>query len=147
MAIRRSTGLRTALANGYGVKDILDGGFLDIFTMSQPISADYVETGTKLVRISSTSGIGATDGLRFGTSAAGVLPSTTPSWTGVVIAAGVAGWARFYGTAGTSGTSGTTNRFDMSVGIAGADLNLSHTNLVVGSVLTINTFNINEPAE
>ena len=147
MAIRRSTGLRTALASTSGIKEILDGGFLDLFTMSQPISADYVETGTKLVRISSTSGTGATDGLRFGTSAAGVLPSTTPAWSGVVITAGVAGWGRFYGTKGTSGTSGTTERFDMSVGVAGADLNLSHTNLVVGSVLTISTFNITEPME
>lgn len=151
MAIRLSTGLRTALLGGAGgtagLKTMMNGGVLDIFTGSQPASADYTETGTKLVRISSTSGSAVNDGVRFGTGAAGVLPLTTPVWSGVVQVAGVAGWFRFYGTTGTSGTSATTWRFDGAVGVAGADLNLSYTSLVVDSVLTITTFNITEPAE
>jgi hypothetical protein len=76
-----------------------------------------------------------------------VLPITTPTWQGNVLVAGVAGWARLYGTAGTSGSSASEKRIDMAVGISGADLNLSHTNLDVDSVLTIKTFNITEPAE
>jgi len=151
MALRLGTGLRGKLLSGAsgsgGLKAILDGGVMDIFTGSQPASADYVETGTKLIRISSTSGTAATDGLLFGTSASGILPRTTPAWTGVVTVAGVAGWFRFYGTAGTSGTSATANRMDGAVGVSGADLNLSHTSLVVDSVLTISTFNIAQPAE
>jgi hypothetical protein len=154
MAIRRSTGLRTAILNGVastggtvGLRGILDGGVLDIFTGSQPASADYVETGTKLLRISSTQGTTVTDGLRFGTAAAGVLPLTTPAWQGLVTVAGVAGWARFYGTGATSGTSATERRFDMSVGVSGADLNLSHTSLSLNEVQTILTFNITEPSE
>ena len=150
-AMRLGTGLRNKLLAGAsgsgGLKAILDGGVMDIFTGSQPASADYVETGTKLIRISSTSGSAATDGLLFGTSASGILPRTTPAWTGVVTVAGVAGWFRFYGTAGTSGTSATANRIDGAVGVSGADLNLSHTSLVVDSVLTISTFNITQPAE
>ena len=150
-AVRLSTGLRTALLGGAGgtagLKTLLEGGVLDIFTGSQPVSADYVETGTKLVRISSTSGTGVNDGLRFGTAADGVLGLTTTQWSGVVLVTDVAGWARFYGTTGTSGTSSTTKRFDMSVGVSGADLNLTHTNLVTDTVLTIQTFNITEPAE
>ena len=151
MAIRLSTGLRNAMLAGAagsgGLKAILDGGVLDIFTGSQPASADYVETGTKLVRISSTSGTTVDDGLRFGTAAAGVLPRTTPAWNGIVAVAGVAGWARFYGTGGTAGTSATERRMDMSVGVSGADLNLSYTTLVADSVVTIPTFNITNPAE
>jgi len=151
MALRIGTGTRNKLLAGAsgtgGLKAILDGGFMDIFTGSQPASADYVETGTKLIRISSTSGVGVNDGLRFGTAAAGVLPRTTPAWTGAVSVAGVAGWFRLYGTGGTSGTSATADRIDGAVGVSGADLNLSHTNLVVDSVLTISTFNITQPAE
>jgi hypothetical protein len=147
MAIRISSGMRTALAGTAGIKDILEGGVMDIYTGSQPTSADYVETGTKLVRLSSTSGSAVADGLKFGAAAAGVLGRTSPAWTGPVLVSGVAGWARFYGTTGTSGTSSTTWRFDMSVGVAGADLNLSHTDLVLDSVLSISTFNITEPAE
>lgn len=151
MALRQSTGFRNKALDGAsgsgGVKALLVGGFLDIFTGAQPASADYVETGTKLIRISSTSGTSASDGLRFGTAAAGVLPLTVPAWTGSVTVAGVAGWARFYGTGGTTGTSATEVRMDMSVGVSGADLNLSHTNLVVGSVLSITEFSITDPAE
>lgn len=151
MAIRLSQGLRNALLGGAGgtggLKTLLDGGVIDIYTGSQPASADYVETGTKLVRISSTSGTTNVDGLRFGTAATGVLPRTTPAWSGSVLVAGVAGWFRFYGTTGTSGTSATTWRFDGGVGVSGADLNLSHTDLVADSVLTITTFNITQPSE
>jgi hypothetical protein len=150
MALRISTGMRSALlsgTSGAGLKGILDGGVLDIFTGAQPVSADYVETGTKLVRISSTSGVGANDGLRFGTASAGVQPLTTPAWTGVVSAAGVAGWFRFYGTGGTSGSSATEKRMDGACGISGADLTLTHTNLAAASTLTITAANITQPAE
>lgn len=151
MAIRLSTGLRSALLGGAGgtagLKTLLNGGVLDIFTGSQPASADYVETGTKLVRISSTCGTTNIDGVLFGTAAAGVLPRTTPAWQGIVSVAGVAGWFRFYGTTGTSGTSSTTWRFDGGVGVSGADLNLDHTDLVVDSTLTIANFNVTQPAE
>lgn len=151
MAIRLSTGLRNALLGGAastaGLRAILDGGVMDIFTGAQPASADYVETGTKLMRISSTSGSALSDGLRFGTAASGVLPLTTPAWQGTVVTAGVAGWFRFYGTGATSGTSNSEKRFDGSIAVSGSDLNLSHTNLVADTVLTITAFNITEPAE
>lgn len=153
MAFRLSTGFRTAILNSGGtnsVKDLLNNGWLDIYTGAQPVSADYVETGTKLVRISSTSGAGTADGVKFGTAATGVLPLTTPTWQGQVLVTGVAGWFRLYGSSGTgglAGTSGTAIRIDGAVGVAGADLNLTHTSLDAGAVLTINSFNITEPAE
>ena len=148
MALRLSTGLRTAMLGGTGgIKDLMTNGVMDIFTGSQPVSADYVETGVKLVRISSTSGTGVADGLKFGTAAAGVLPIGTPAWTGPVLAAGVAGWFRFYGSGGISGTNGTALRFDGAVGIAGAELDLTHTNLALNSLLTITAANITQPAE
>lgn len=153
MALRISTGAREKLVSVSTIKELLDGGFMDIFTGSQPATADAVETGTKLVRISSTSGTGVSDGLRFGTALAGVLPLTTPVWSGVVSPAGVAGWFRFYGTGGTSGvagssgTNGTAIRIDGNVGVSGADLVLTNTNLALDSTLTIKTFSITQPAE
>lgn len=154
MALRISTGMREKMVSTLTVKELLDGGVMDIFTGSQPASADAVETGTKLVRISSTSGsLPGADGLRFGTALAGVLPLTTPAWSGVVIAAGVAGWFRFYGTGATSGvmgstgTNGTGIRMDGNVGVSGADLNLGHTDLELGATQTISSFNVTQPAE
>jgi len=67
-----------------------------------------------------------------------------------VLADGVAGWARYYassGTGGQTGTSGTAIRFDLSVGVSGADLNLSHTSLTTGATLTITAENVTQPEE
>jgi hypothetical protein len=151
MALRLSTGLRSALLNNNGgFKELMNNGWLDIYTGSQPVSADAIETGTKLVRVSSTSGQAASDGCQFGTASSGILPLTTPAWSGTCLVAGVAGWARYYGSSGTGGATGTSStalRFDMNVGVSGADLVLSHTNLALDSILTIKTFNITQPAE
>ncbi len=153
MALRLSTGLRDCLLGTSDLKEVLNGGVMDIFTGSQPVSADAIETGTKLVRISSTSGSGLSDGLRFGTSSTGIMPLTTPVWSGKVAVAGVAGWFRFYGTGATSGASGSTGtngtmlRLDGACGVSGAELNLTHTNLAVDSTLTITAANITQPAE
>lgn len=162
MAHRISSGLRTAMMSAGGIgtggtggyKTLLDGGCMDIFTGSQPVSADYIETGTKLVRITSTCGTvypggdnNGTVGLRFGTASSGILAKTIPAWQGVVLVDGVAGWFRFYGTTGTSGSSATTWRFDGNCGVSGADLNLTHTSLTKDTTLTISTGTITQPAE
>jgi hypothetical protein len=154
MALRLSTGLRNALVGtgGQGFGEIMNGGWIDIYTGSQPLHADYVETGTKLARISSTSGTALADGLKFGSAAAGVLPIGTPAWSGVILATGVAGWFRFYASAGTAiggyaGTSGTAIRFDGAIGISGSELDLTHTSLTVGATITLNEANVTQPEE
>lgn len=149
MAIRLSTGLRNKLVgtDGAGFGEIMNNGVLDIFTGAQPVSANHVETGTKLVRISSTSGTAAEDGLKFGTTGDGTLTIGTPAWTGVVLVDGVAGWFRFYGSGGVAGTSSTAIRFDGAVGISGSDLDLTHTNLAAGATLTIKSGTVIQPAE
>lgn len=149
MAIRLSTGLRNKLAgtDGQGFGEAMNNGVLDIFTGAQPVSANHVETGTKLVRISSTSGTAAEDGLKFGTTGDGTLSIGVPAWTGVILVDGVAGWFRFYGSGGVTGTSGTAIRFDGAVGVSGSDLDLKHTNLTKDATLTIKSATIVQPAE
>ena len=65
MALRLSTGLCTNLlgtsgggANqgGQSFEALLNNGWFDIYTGAQPVSADYVETVTKLARISEVTG-------------------------------------------------------------------------------------------
>lgn len=149
MAVRLSTGLRNALVgtDGAGFGEIMNNGVLDIYTGAQPTDANQVETGTKLVRISSTSGTAAEDGLKFGTTGDGTLTIGTPAWSGLILASGVAGWFRFYGSGGTAGSSATAIRFDGAVGVSGSDLDLTHTNLTKDATLTIKTATIVQPAE
>lgn len=150
MAIRLSTGARNSLVgtDGKGFGELFNNGVIDIYTGAQPVSADYVETGTKLVRISSTCGTGVDDGVKFGTTGSGVLAiAATPAWAGTCIVGGVAGWFRFYGSGGVAGSSNTAIRFDGAVGVSGSDLDLTHTNLAAGAVITINAANVTQPAE
>lgn len=147
MALRLSTGMRTALAGTDGaLKTLLAGGCLDIYSGGQPASSDYLETGTKLVRITIGSGAVATSGLLFGTAATGILPKANDAWSGVVLASGVAGYFRLYGTAGTSGSSSSEKRIDGNIGVSGSDLVLSNTSLTLGATLTVDSFNLTVPA-
>lgn len=152
MALRLSTGMRTAMAgtNG-GIQELLNNGWLEIYTGAQPLSADAVETGQMICKVSSTQGTAVGDGCKFGTAASGTVPLTTPKWEGVVVVdAQVAGWFRFYGSNGTGGSHGTSSaaiRLDGNCGVSGSDLVLKHTNLSIDSILTIKKFSFTQPAE
>lgn len=150
MALKLSTGAQTALAGTRGLKDIFEGGFIDIYSGGQPAGADYAETGSKLVRITIGSGAVSTAGLTFGTAGVGSLPKSSGVWSGLISLSGVAGWFRLYaGTSGTLGTSGSSNverRIDGNCGVSGSDLVLSNTSLTANATLTIDTFTLNVPA-
>jgi hypothetical protein len=146
MAIRLSTGFRNGLLGTQGIKELLNGGFIKIYTGGQPTTADDAETGTLLVTVGTTSGVGVNDGLVLGTAATGVIPKSAPVWSGTCAAAGVAGYFRFYGTGGTTGSSNTQIRMDGNVGVTGSDMVLSNTTLAAGATLTIDTATITEPA-
>ena len=144
MALKLSTGLRTALAGTVGLKSILNGGFLDIYSGGQPAHPDYAETGTFLVRI--TLGSSAGVGLTFGTAASGALPKSADVWSGVVSVAGVAGYFRLYGTGGTSGSSATERRIDGNVGVSGSgDLVISNSSIVLSATQTVDSFTLTVP--
>jgi hypothetical protein len=145
MALRLSTGTMTALAGTRGLKDIFNGGVIDIYTGGQPAGADYAETGSKLVRITLSSGSSNTSGVIWGTAASGLLPKSADVWSGLVILAGVAGYFRLYGTGGTSGSSATERRIDGNVGVTGSDLVLSNTSLTLNATLTIDQFTLGVP--
>lgn len=136
MALRLSTGARNGLASTQGLKDLFNGGTLKIYSGGQPAAADGVETGTLLVTISPTN---------FGTQANGALPKSADTWSGVVSAAGVAGYFRLYGTAASTGTSGTAIRIDGNVGVSGSDMEMSPTTLTVGRTHTVDTFTLTVP--
>lgn len=56
MALRISTGLRNHLLSGGSLKAALQGGRIEIYTGTQPASADDAATGTLLVTITDASG-------------------------------------------------------------------------------------------
>lgn len=134
------------LLNGRSLASIFKNAILEIYSGAQPADADQAETGTKLLRISLASGSFvpgvATNGLNWGTPSSGALAKASEVWSGVGLAAGVAGWFRLYSNLYITGASTTVPRIDGSVGTSGAQLNLSTTTIVLGATTTIDTFTI-----
>lgn len=137
--------------NGGSFQDLMLDGVLEIYSGSQPASADDAETGTKLVRITIGSGAftpgSATNGLEFDPVINGVISKASDEiWSGVGLVAGTAGWFRFYSNDYDSGADETAVRFDGSVGTSGAQLNLSSVSVAVGATITIDSFSVTLPS-
>lgn len=140
-----------AAARGGCFSDLMKFGVIDIYTGTQPTSADDAETGTKLVRITQgsaafTSGV-ETNGLVMGNVTSYALKREDGEvWSGVGLATGTAGWARFYANTVVTGASTTALRFDMAVASSGAQLNMTNTSVTTGGTSTIDSVTLTQPA-
>lgn len=158
MGMRLSTSLRNSLLTTGDFKTLMDAGFLYIYSGTPPASADSALPGgsTLLCVISVDSG--ATGGT-FAEPAAGVISKTGgETWSGLGLAAGTAGWFRFHAlatdetttrarsAAADPGTGADYERFDGTIGVSGADMNLSNTSIAVGATQTITSFSVTLPA-
>lgn len=151
MAERLSNGTRNALLASMATT--YANGILEIRTGTQPASAEDIETGTLLVRISLASGTVvpgvATNGINFGTPAAGVMnKAAAETWSGVGLAAGTAGWFRFYTNNYHTGadTDDTKIRFDGACSTSNAELNMSNLVVAIGATVTVTSLPVTCPA-
>jgi len=125
------------------VQDIFKGGELRIYSGLQPSSSDDAPTGTLLVTIKNSTGAGVT----WDDSVNGVLTkAAAETWSGVCIATGTAGWARFVTPSDGGGSSGTDERMDMAVGVSGAQINMSSTQFATGATQTLTALSLTLPA-
>lgn len=144
MATRLSTGLVNKLMDTSSFDTVFNAGFIDIFSGTQPASADDAPTGTKLCTIYSD---GAAAGLHFAAAAVnGALAKLgTETWSGTVQNTGTAGWFRLR-EASDAGTAHSTTaaRMDGSIATSGAQMNLGSLTLTQGApfVLTAATFTL-----
>lgn len=139
---------------GGSLKDVFKDGVLEIYSGTQPATADAAKTGTLLLRITRNSAAfvsgAVANGLEFGTPVAGVIAkNSTEVWSGIALASGVAGWFRLYANATDLGGADTTPflypRIDGNIATSGAELNMSSTAITVGATTTIDTFAISFP--
>ena len=139
-----------ASARGGSLKDLLRNGVLDIYSGTQPTTADDTESGTKLVRITESSGTFVADaddnGLNLGASVSGVIGKRSgETWSGLGLVNGTAGWFRFYANDATTGASTTAVRLDGSIATTGAQMNMSNTTITASGTTTIGTVAITDP--
>lgn len=151
MTVRLSTQLRTNLAGTTGFGTTFANGVMEIYSGTQPATADAAVTGTLLGTVTLNSGAfvpgAATNGLTFAAAAAGAV-SKSGVWSFNGIAAGTAGWFRLKGNAVDAGALSTVlPRLDGSVAVSGADLNLSNIAIAIGAPNTIDTFVWTQPAQ
>lgn len=137
-------------SRGGSLKDLFRNGVLDIFSGTQPATADTTESGTKLCRITLSSGAfvagTATNGINFGDAVAGVIGKRSgETWSGVGLVNGTAGWFRIYDNAATTGASTTAVRIDGAIATTGAQMNMSNTTITVDGTTTIGTVAITDP--
>lgn len=137
--------------NGGSLDEIFRDGVIEVYTGTQPATADLAESGTKLLRITVASGAftpgSPTNGLNLGDAAAGVASKESGEvWSGVGLAAGTAGWFRFYSNAYVTGASSTAERFDGVCGVGTGELRLSSLTVAVGATTTVDTGSLTVPA-
>jgi hypothetical protein len=122
------------------IQDVFKDGFINIYTGSQPASANDAYSGTKLVTEYSD---GASAGLEFDDAASAVISKkATETWSGTAVATGTAGWFRLYAAGDALGSSTVDERIDGAVSTSGAELNFGSTSIVSGAVISINTFQL-----
>lgn len=139
-----------AAGKGGSLADVMQNGYIMVYSGSQPANADTAHGSTELVKITVDSGAwvaGAeANGLEFQVSASGEIEKNSDTWSGVGLYAATAGWFRFYANASDAGGASTIlPRFDGTVGTSGADLNMSSTTITVSSTYTIDSFKLTLP--
>lgn len=155
MTVRYSTGLLNKLlgdsavtAGSNGLAGILKDGIIEIYSGSQPATADSAVTGTLLATVTQNAGAFtpgvATNGLEFNAPSGNTLTKASgETWQYTGVAAGTAGYFRFKGNAVDAGGSSTSlPRIDGSIGTISGDMILSTTTIVIGTPGTVDVFTI-----
>lgn len=143
MAVRLSTGLRTFVADS-GIATAFDTtGRINIYTGSQPATADTAASGTLLGTLTLASD-------SAGAAVSGVVTFNTITSDTSADASGTAGYARFYRTGdtapGSTGNGTTDRRLDCAISTSGSDINFDTVTFVAGGTIAISSLTITQPA-
>lgn len=145
MATRLSTGLVNKLMDTGSFKATFTAGFIDIYSGTQPASADDAPTGTKLLTVYSD---GTSAGLHFAAAAVNgaIAKLSSETWSGTIQNGGTAGWFRLR-EASDSGTSVSTTacRLDGAISTSGAQMNLGSLTLTQGAPFVLTAANFTLP--
>lgn len=145
MALKLSTAVRAAMLATGSLKSVLDGGEIRIYSGPVPGSVDSALEAGNLLLVTLKTDTNA--GLTLASTAPGgtITKNLAEVWQGTVAAAGTATFYRWVQASDTGVASTTAIRVQGTIGIAGADMNLSNTALTVGAVQKLEAFSITLP--
>lgn len=140
-----SSSVLTPIYTTGGIKGALQLGFINIYSGPQPLSGNTAATGTLLGTVTKD-GDGVT-GVTFDAPVSAVLgKAVAETWKFVGLAAGTAGWGRFYPAGGNPALTSTSEaRIDFSIATSGADVSLSNISITVGAPNTVDALSISKP--
>lgn len=116
-----------ANAEANALAPLLNGGFIEFYTGTQPANANTALSGNTLLA-TLTFGNPA-----FGAAAGGVITANAIA-NGTAVATGTATFARLYKSDGSSVV------MDVTVGTSGAGINLNTTSLVTGGLVSVTAY-------
>lgn len=149
MSLKLSTGLRNGMLDGNSLAVQLGTSVIKIYgstdaNSSEPATADAAVPGNAQLLCTITGPVAAA--LEYEAAAGGILAkSIAQAWGGTNSASGIATWYRHQGSADAGGASTSLPRLQGTVGVAGAELNLSNTTLTNGAPQTIDYYSIALP--
>lgn len=132
MTTRFDNALRSAVADAVAAE--FAGGTIELYTGSQPASAEDAATGTLLatVNLPSPAFSAATNG----------VASKDGSWSGVAVATGDAGWFRMYDSGQAKHKDGVVTATG-----GGGEIEISDLSVVTGDTVIVDTASVTQPAE
>lgn len=142
-----STGLRNAMLDTASLKGAMTGALIYIYGGTVPAAANDADTGATLLCTISTGGDGTALALEAAAAAGVITKETDDTWSGEVTTAGTATFFRMKMPADDGSSSTTLKRIQGTIGLAGEDMNLSSTSLLLAAVQTIDYFSVAIPAE
>lgn len=146
MTVRMSSKFKELLLAGNSFPSIFDGGRIDLYTGSQPASADYPVQGTFLGSVTELGQVwtpdGGAGGLNFALSGVWAINHPSQRWMLTPEVAGTAGWFRLVARSlDDNELSFAAARLDGTVGASGAvDMKLESAVLVAGTSLPVQQF-------
>ena len=145
MTIKASTGLRNQVLDTAPLRTVLSLGFIKIYAGAVPASADDA-TGAAVL-LSTISNASTATGVTMAAAAvdAAITKTVAEVWSGVNVAAGTASFYRHVAPGDTGVLSTTQARVQGSIGLAGADMNMTSTALANGATQTVDFYVLNLP--
>ena len=129
-----------------GVAEIMRNCRINVYTGSQPASANNAATGTLLYMI--TRNNDGVTGLEWTSASNGTIAKPAQqTWAGTGVANGTAGWFRVFEEGDNPASSSTTMaRFDGAVATSGGEMTVTSTTVATGAVQTVSSFTYTQPA-
>lgn len=149
MALKLSTGIRNGMLGDDCFTNLMASSVIRIYgsndaNSSEPASADAAVPGNAVLLCTITGPMGAA--LEYEAPAGGIVSKLiSQAWQGTNVASDTATWYRHEDVADTGVASTSAPRLQGTVGVVGAELNLSNVNLTNGAPQTIDYYSVALP--